>query len=51
MVNANDDLSKSELITELKANIDFNKEADFFFDALVIDIKQNYSKKKKKKTS
>ena len=49
VVNCNDDLSESESIARLEANIDFGKGADFFLGALAIDVEQNRSKKKKEK--
>lgn len=48
MLNANNDLNKSKSIAQLDADIDFNKEADFFFGTLATDVEQYYSKKKKK---
>lgn len=49
MVNANDNLSEFKLIAGLKPNIDFNKKADFFLSTLATGVKQDYSKKKKKR--
>ena len=46
MVNANDDLSKLELIARSEADVDFDKGANFFLSALATDAKQDCSKKK-----
>ena len=48
MVNANNDWSKSKSIAKSEADVDFDKEADSFFGALVTDVKQDCFKKRKK---
>lgn len=49
VVNINGNLSKLKSIIGLEADANYNKEANFFLDTLIIDVKQNYSWKKKKK--
>lgn len=39
VVNADNDLNKSELIARFKANINFNERTNFFLNALAIDTK------------
>ena len=39
MINADNDLSKSESIAGLEADVDFDKGADFFLGALATNVK------------
>ncbi len=49
VVNTDNDLSKSKSIVRSKADINFDKGADFFLNALTINAKQDCFRKKKEK--